>query len=103
MILVTGGTGFIGSYILQNLVARGHAVRALRRSARLPFYFSPAIAEKIDWVEGDILDPVSLYDAMQEVDSVIHSAAVVSFHARLFTHATASRCIMRISMAPATW
>jgi dihydroflavonol-4-reductase len=82
MILVTGGTGFIGSYILQNLVERGQAVRALRRSARLPFYFSPAIAEKIDWVEGDIRDPVSLYDAMQGVDSVIHSAAVVSFHAR---------------------
>lgn len=36
----------------------------------------------MEWVEGDILDVVSLEEAMEGVDTVIHSAAVVSFHPR---------------------
>ncbi|RYY86244.1 MAG: NAD-dependent epimerase/dehydratase family protein [Chitinophagaceae bacterium] len=80
MILVTGGTGFLGAYILKQLVERGLPVRALRRSAKLPFFVEKEILEKVEWVEGDILDIVSLTDAMQGVDSIIHSAALVSFH-----------------------
>lgn len=79
MILVTGGTGFLGAYIIKNLVEKGHAVRAIRRSSPLPFYIAPDILEKVEWVEGDVLDVVSLYDAMEGVDSLIHSAAIVSF------------------------
>ncbi|RYZ45266.1 MAG: NAD(P)-dependent oxidoreductase, partial [Chitinophagaceae bacterium] len=38
-VFVTGGTGFLGSYIIQNLVAKGHTVRALRRTtSQLPFF-----------------------------------------------------------------
>jgi len=79
MILVTGGTGFLGSYIIKNLVEKGHSVRAIRRSAKLPSWISPEIFEKVEWVEGDVLDVISLSDAMQGVDAIIHSAAVVSF------------------------
>ncbi len=83
MILVTGGTGFIGSYLLRNLVEKGHAVRAIRRpSSRIPFYIPAEILDKIEWVDGDILDVVSLLDAMEGADAVVHSAAIVSFHAR---------------------
>jgi dihydroflavonol-4-reductase len=77
--LVTGGTGFVGSYIIKNLVEKGHRVRAIRRSKKLPFYISKEISNKIEWVNGDILDIISLQDAMRDVDVVIHSAAVVSF------------------------
>jgi nucleoside-diphosphate-sugar epimerase len=35
--------------------------------------------DKVEWVEGDVLDVVSLEDAMEGIDSIIHSAAVVSF------------------------
>jgi dihydroflavonol-4-reductase len=80
MILVTGGTGFLGAYILRELVQRGLPVRAIRRSAKLPFFIDKSILEKVEWVEGDILDVVSLQEAMQGVDRIIHSAAVVSFH-----------------------
>lgn len=45
----------------------------------MPFYIEPAILEKVDWVEGDILDTVSLANAMQGVDAIIHCAAIVSF------------------------
>ena len=49
-ILVTGGTGFIGAYILKELVEKGYAVRAIRRSNKLPFFISPDILNKVEWV-----------------------------------------------------
>jgi len=79
MILVTGGTGFIGSYIIQNLIKKGFAVRAIRRSNKLPFFISPDILNKVEWMDGDVLDVVQLDNAMKGVDAVIHSAAMVSF------------------------
>ncbi len=79
LFLVTGGTGFIGSYIIKNLVEKGHRVRAIRRSNKLPFFISSEILDKVEWIEGDVLDMVSLSDAMQNVNAVIHSAAIVSF------------------------
>ncbi len=81
MILLTGGTGFLGAYILKALVEKGYTVRAIRRTDRLPDYIPRHILDKVEWVQGDILDVVSLEDAMEGVDTVIHSAAVVSFSA----------------------
>lgn len=82
MVLVTGGTGFIGSYIIKNLIEKGYAVRAIRRSYKLPFYISKEILNKVEWVDGDIVDIISLNDAMIGVSAVIHSAAIVSFSKR---------------------
>jgi nucleoside-diphosphate-sugar epimerase len=81
-VLVTGGTGFIGAYIIKELVEKGYAVRAIRRSNKLPFFISPDILNKVEWVTGDVLDVISLNEAMQGIDAVIHSAAVVSFDKR---------------------
>lgn len=78
-VLVTGGTGFIGAYIIKELVEKGYAVRAIRRSNKLPFFISPGILNKVEWVSGDVLDVVSLSEAMDSVEAVIHSAAVISF------------------------
>ena len=78
-ILVTGGTGFLGAYIIKNLVEKNFPVKAIRRSAKIPFFIPQNIFEKVEWVEGDILDVVSLDEAMKGVDSIIHSAAIVSF------------------------
>jgi nucleoside-diphosphate-sugar epimerase len=81
MVLVTGGTGFLGSYIIKELVERNYPVRAIHRStSKVPFYIPATIFEKVEWVEGDILDPFSLDEALEDVDAVIHSAAMVSFH-----------------------
>lgn len=82
MILLTGATGFIGAYIMQELVNRGHKVRAIRRSAVTPFYIPEAITNQVEWVEGNVLDVVALSDAMEKVTAVIHSAAKVSFARR---------------------
>lgn len=78
-ILVTGGTGFLGAYIIRELVERGYHVRAIHRSNNLPKYIPGTILESVQWMEGDVLDVVSLEDAMEGVEGVIHSAAIVSF------------------------
>lgn len=78
-ILVTGGTGFIGAYIIKVLVEKGYKVRAIRRSNKLPFFIPVEIFEQVQWVNGDVLDIVSLDEAMQDVEAIIHSAAVISF------------------------
>jgi dihydroflavonol-4-reductase len=79
MIFVTGGTGFLGSYILQELVLQGRPVRALHRKLNFPFYIHPGILEKISWVEGDILDVNGLIDNMEGCSQIIHAAGMVSF------------------------
>ena len=79
MVLVTGGTGFLGSYIIRNLIEKGHKVRAIRRSAKLPSWIPPSILDEVEWVEGDLLDPMLLADAVTGVNAVIHSAAMVAF------------------------
>ena len=78
-ILLTGGTGFLGSYIIKELVEKGYTVRAIRRSNKSPFWISKDILKKVDWVDGDVLDIVSLEEAMEGIEIVIHCAAVVSF------------------------
>lgn len=78
-VLVTGGTGFLGGYIIKNLIEKGIAVCAIRRSRKKPFFISTQIMDRVDWIEGDVLDVVSLSEAMQGVNAVIHSAAIVSF------------------------
>lgn len=79
-ILITGGTGFLGAYIIKELLSQGFEVRALKRpSTNLPHFISLDILQKAEWVEGDILDPGSLADAMNGISTVIHSAAMVSF------------------------
>lgn len=79
MVFVTGGTGFLGSYIIRALVEKGYSVRALRRKKFTPPWIPAETWSRVEWVEGDILDVVALEDAMEGVEAVIHSAAVVSF------------------------
>lgn len=74
MILLTGGTGFLGRYILDDLLAHGHKVRMLVRN---PAKLSPR--EGVELVEGDLLDVMAIERAMEGVDKVIHSAATVTF------------------------
>ena len=78
-VLITGGTGFIGAYIIKELVERGYPVRAICRSDKRPFFVSRDIMDKAEWVNGDVLDVIALDDAMKGIDAVIHSAASISF------------------------
>lgn len=85
MILVTGGTGLVGSHLIFDLVQKGENVRALkRRNSDISFVkniFSshPQLFEKVEWMDGDVLDIFSLKEAMKGISKVYHCAAMVSF------------------------
>ncbi|HYE53503.1 MAG TPA: NAD-dependent epimerase/dehydratase family protein [Chitinophagaceae bacterium] len=82
MILVTGGTGLVGSYLLKELVRTGTPVKALYRSVPSKLLTAEENG-KIQWIKGDVLDVSLLNDIMQGVQKVYHAAAIVSFnHAR---------------------
>lgn len=81
-ILLTGGTGFIGAYVLRLLLARGYKVRALRRANSNMGLLEGVDLSRIEWVETDVTDVVGLEDAMKGVTHVVHSAGMVSFHPR---------------------
>ena len=81
-ILVTGGTGFLGAYIVTELVTKGYSVRAMHRQGAIPFFLPADIREKVEWYHCDVRDPLGLEDAMTGVDAVIHAAAKISFSAK---------------------
>lgn len=80
-ILVTGGAGFIGSYLVDALVERGHDVRIYDAlvpqvhgpNEALPDYLNP----DAEFVKGDVRDRDALARALQGVDVVYHLAAAV--------------------------
>ena len=76
--LVTGGAGFIGSNIVEELVKQGHQVRTLdnyttgKRENLDPF------RGKIEMIEGDVRSPFAVMEAVQGCDYVLHQAALPS-------------------------
>ena len=80
-ILITGGAGFVGSHLADELLARGYRVRVLDElSAQVhgeegqrPSYLSP----DVELQNGDIRDPDAVRRALQGVDAVYHLAATV--------------------------
>jgi nucleoside-diphosphate-sugar epimerase len=73
--LVTGGTGFLGSHLVERLLEEGHEVHALARSASDISHLKTTAAEIII---GDIEDYESLRPAVEGVDVVYHAAARVT-------------------------
>jgi dTDP-L-rhamnose 4-epimerase len=80
-ILITGGAGFIGSHLADELLRHGHRVRALDslspqvhgNNASRPDYLDP----DVELVRGDVRDPSAVRDALKGVDVVYHLAAAV--------------------------
>ena len=87
MILVTGGTGLVGAHLLLHIVEQGENVRAMYRTTNsvdktkdlFSLYNKSHLFEKIEWVQGDILDIPTLEIAFQNIESVYHCAAMISF------------------------
>ena len=92
MILVTGGTGLVGSHLLYDLVKKDEPVRAIIRKKekielvkKIFSYYSDdseKLIQKIDWVEGNVLDLYSLERSFDDVKKVYHCAALVSFNGK---------------------
>jgi len=89
MILVTGGTGLVGSHLLYDLCKSGMKVRVLKRPASnvsivnnvFSYYTNKPeeLLKNIEWVDADLLDIYSLKDSMSGITQVYHCAAMVSF------------------------
>ncbi|NNG17194.1 MAG: NAD-dependent epimerase/dehydratase family protein [Gemmatimonadales bacterium] len=69
--LVTGATGFIGQYVVKQLLKEGELVRIL---CRRPEAIPPDVRQRIDIVKGDILDRHAMKRAMAGVGTVLHLA-----------------------------
>jgi uncharacterized protein YbjT (DUF2867 family) len=76
MILVTGGAGFIGSHIVKQLTDSGKTVRVLIRDKAHTEQEQRLQELDVEWCEGDVLQPETLANAMQGVDTVIHTVAI---------------------------
>lgn len=89
MILVTGGTGLVGSHLLFQLLKSNMAIRAiyrrektLKRVKHVFSYFSDdaeTLFNKIEWIEADINNIPQLQAAFKSITHVYHCAAFVSF------------------------
>ncbi|WP_066585844.1 NAD-dependent epimerase/dehydratase family protein [Sphingomonas pruni] len=71
LIAVTGGTGFVGSHLIEHALAEGHQLRALTRRPQ------PDHAG-MTWVEGALGNPDSMAALVQGTDAVLHIAGVIN-------------------------
>ncbi len=76
-VLLTGATGYVGSYVLDALLQRDHVVRALVRGGAgegLPLH------ENLEVHGGDVTDPASFGHAFHGVDAVVHLVGIIDEH-----------------------
>jgi farnesol dehydrogenase len=76
-VLITGATGYLGGHVARRLASAGHTVVALARPGRegsVPSGCRPFV--------GDVLDPASLYRALDGCDALVHMAALVKMWVR---------------------
>ncbi|HEY1955162.1 MAG TPA: NAD-dependent epimerase/dehydratase family protein [Polyangiaceae bacterium] len=74
-VLVTGGSGFLGSWVCELLAKRGDDVRALVRRTSSTKHLRTL--ERVELVEGTVEDARSVDDAARGVDAVVHCAGLV--------------------------
>ncbi|HEY3520885.1 MAG TPA: NAD-dependent epimerase/dehydratase family protein, partial [Rhodanobacteraceae bacterium] len=81
LVLITGGAGFVGSHLADELLEHGYRVRALDNldaqvhgeSGARPVYLNP----EVELLQGDVRDRVAVNRALRGVDAVFHFAAAV--------------------------
>jgi dTDP-L-rhamnose 4-epimerase len=80
-VLITGGAGFIGSHLSDELIRNGYAVRVLDslvpqvhgHGQKRPSYLNP----DVELIKGDVRDPLAVRNALAGIDAVYHLAAMV--------------------------
>jgi dihydroflavonol-4-reductase len=83
LVLVTGGTGYVGSHTVAALAGAGHRVRVLARSAeKVPAALGPLGVDEVETAIGDVTEPAAVERALTGCDAVVHAASVFSLDAR---------------------
>ena len=100
-LLVTGATGFLGRHLLPALCRRGAEVRALVRDPEANLWLRRY--PNVTPVQGNVLDPASLRQALEGVDAVIHAAGRFRFWGRdadfIPVNVEGTRHVMRTALA----
>ena len=73
-VAVFGGTGFVGSYIIDNLLAEGHTPKLLVRSESI--YKVPSVGD-CELIIGDVNDEEAVKKTVKEVDAVIYTIGII--------------------------
>lgn len=76
--LVTGGAGFIGSHLVEGLLARGYEVRVLDNFATGRRENLSAVLSQIELIEGDVRNLTTVHTAARKMDLIFHEAALPS-------------------------
>jgi len=106
-VMVTGGTGMVGSHVVQALRADGHEVRLLVRDpARVSASLAPLglSRSELDVRIGDVTDPAAVAASVAKCDAVIHAASVFSYQpadraAMAATNVAGTRAVLAAAIA----
>lgn len=71
ILAITGGTGFVGSHLIDAALAVGHSVRALTRREQPP-------RDGVTWIDGNLEDREAVRRLVTDADAVIHVAGVIN-------------------------
>ena len=83
LVVVTGGTGYLGSHAIAALARAGHRIRVMARSPeRVASTLTPLGVDSVETVTGDVTEPGAVERALAGADAVLHAASVFSMDAR---------------------
>jgi len=96
IVAVTGGTGFVGSHLVDTALAGGHRVKALTRREQ-------PRRDSVEWVAGDLDSRSSLEALVDGADAIIHVAGVISApNAAAFEHGNVAGTLAMLAAATAS-
>jgi len=90
--LVTGGAGFIGSHLVEQLVRDGHRVRVVDNLITGFRHNLAAVAAEVEFIEGALEDPATAQQAVAGVEIIFHEAALPSVPRSVQDPFTSQRC-----------
>jgi UDP-glucose 4-epimerase len=83
VVLITGGAGFIGSHLVEQLLATGYQVRVLDNLSMGKTENLPLAETGLEFIEGDIRDQATVDKCVSGCDAIVHLAAVASVQASI--------------------